>query len=87
MAKEVFQRTKPHVNVGFPMQVTSSLRRTGLSAAGIEQALRGIVVSDPQDRAVIARILTAFASIPQSVAETYDWPGAYMQRFDSVDKG
>jgi hypothetical protein len=84
MAKEVFQRTKPHVNVGSSAHVSTSLRNMGLSTLGIQQALRGIIVSDPQDRAVIARMLTVLASVPRSVAEIYDFPGEYAQRFDDV---
>lgn len=60
-----------------------SLQGAGLSMLGIQQALQGHVVSDPADRAAIARILAAFASLPPHArAEIYDHPGAYAQRFD-----
>ena len=85
MAKEVFQRTKPHVNVASAAQVKALLRHVGLSPVGIQQALGGTVVSDPNDRAVIARILTAFATTPHVAAELYDYLGAYAQRFDGED--
>jgi hypothetical protein len=56
--------------------------------SGIQQALQGNIVADPSDRATIARILAAFASLPpHSRAEIYDYPGEYAQRFDGVDTG
>ncbi|HJQ56220.1 MAG TPA: hypothetical protein VJ890_04905 [Vineibacter sp.] len=59
-------------------QVRASLRRTGLSAFGIDQALQGNVVSAAADRAAIARILAAFAALPaQTAFEVFDYPGDY----------
>jgi hypothetical protein len=69
------------------LQVTASLQKAGLSTLGVQQALQGNIVSSPTDRAAIAKILAAFGSIPQALLEIYDWPGAYAQRFDGVDKG
>jgi hypothetical protein len=64
----------------------ASLQRHGLTMAGIQQALQGHIVSDPADRAAIARILTALASLPpHAAAELYDYPGEYAQRFDGAD--
>jgi hypothetical protein len=69
-------------------QVTGALQRSGLSLIGIQQALQGHAVSAPSDRATIARILSAFATLPPHViAEIYDYPGEYAQRFDGVDPG
>jgi hypothetical protein len=69
-------------------QLMVSLQRRGLSMAGVQQALHGHLVSDPADRAAIARILAAFASLPpHAAAELYDYPGEYAQRFDGVDPG
>ena len=65
-----------------------SLQRSGLSSLGLQQALRGSIVSAPADRAAIARILAAFASLsPHAAAEIYDYPGEYAGRFDGIDKG
>ncbi len=69
-------------------QVMLSLQRAGLSTSGIQQVLQGGIVSDPSDRAAIARILTALASLPpHAAAELYDYPGEYAQRFDGIDPG
>ncbi len=69
-------------------QLTMSLQRSGLSLLGIQQALQGRIVSDPSDRATIARILAALASMPpHALAGLYDYPGDYAQRFDGVDAG
>ena len=51
-----------------------SLQRTGLSVTGIRQLLQGNIVSDPADRAALAKILTAVASLPNEQLEHY--PGA-----------
>lgn len=65
-----------------------SLQRTGLSSLGIKQALGGKIVSDPSDRAAIARVLAAFASLPPHTAlAIYDYVGEYAQRFDGVNIG
>jgi len=59
-------------------QLTDSLHRFGLSTVGVQQALRGSIVASPADRAAIARILAAFASLPHHVAlEVFDYPGEY----------
>jgi hypothetical protein len=69
-------------------QVMASLQACGLSMSGIQQALQGSIVVDPSDRAAIASILAAFASLPPHARfEVYDYPGEYAQRFDGVDKG
>lgn len=68
-------------------QLTASLQKAGLSTLGVQQALQGNIVSNPTDRAALAKILAALGSIPQAVLEIYDWPGEYAQRFDGVDKG
>jgi hypothetical protein len=69
-------------------QVMASLQACGLSMSGIQQALQGNIVADPSDRATIASILAAFASLPaHAKAEVYDYPGEYAQRFDGVDTG
>ncbi len=69
-------------------QLTVALRRRGLSMAGVQQALGGHIVSDPADRAAVARILAAFASLPpHAAAELYDYPGVYAQRFEDADPG
>jgi hypothetical protein len=75
------------VSVG-AAQLTSSLQRTGLSMLGIRQALQGDVISQPTDRAVIAKIVSAFATLPPNTQyEVYDFPGEYAQRFDGVAPG
>lgn len=69
-------------------QVMRSLQRSGLSMSGIQQVIQGAIVSEPADRAAIARILTALATLPPHAAsEIYDYPGEYAQRFDGIDKG
>ena len=69
-------------------QLVMSLQRSGLSMLGIQQALQGSLVSDPSDRATIARILTTFASLPpHATSELYDYPGEYAQRFDGIAPG
>ena len=69
-------------------RVMGPLQRSGLSLMGIQQALQGHIVSDPSDRATIARILAAFAILPpHATAEVYDYPGEYAQRFDGVGPG
>ncbi|MGH7470319.1 MAG: hypothetical protein ACRENP_20440 [Longimicrobiales bacterium] len=68
-------------------QLIGSLQRTGLSVSGIRQALQGNIVSDPSDRATIARILASVAALPNAQLEHYDFPGAYAGRFDGIDTG
>lgn len=52
MAKDRFYPTKPHVNVA-----RQRLRQAGMSTTGVEQLLRGNLVSSPNDRALIAQIV------------------------------
>ena len=54
MAKQVFQRTKPHVN-----QTISKLQDLGLSSTGARQAAAGQMVTNAQDRERLAVILSA----------------------------
>jgi hypothetical protein len=76
-------RPSTHLRPANTAQVTATLQRSGLSVPGIRQALDGSIVSDARDRAAIARILAAFASLPIGPAlEIHDYPGAYAQRFD-----
>lgn len=68
-------------------QLITSLQRHGLSLAGIQQVRQGQIVSNPTDRAAIAKMIMTFANLPPAVLEVYDYPGEYAQRFDGVDKG
>ncbi|MGH7460540.1 MAG: hypothetical protein ACREMA_05875 [Longimicrobiales bacterium] len=69
-------------------QLLTALHRAGLSIGGVQQALRGDIVSSPSDRAVIAKMLAAFVTLAANdKLEHYDFPGEYAQRFDGVDTG
>jgi len=70
-------------------QLAASLHRFGVSTAGVQQALRGTVVSSPADRAAIARILAAFARLPPHTAlEIFDYPGEYpLKKAGEADVG
>ena len=70
-------------------QLIAALHRFGLSTAGAQQALRGTIVSSPADRAAIARLLTAFASLPTHTAfEIFDYPGEYpLKKAGEADVG
>jgi len=69
-------------------RLAASLQQSGVSVLGSQQALQGQVVSDPSDRAAIARIVAGFANLPPHAGtEIYDCPGSYAQRFDGVDPG
>jgi len=61
MAKEKFYRMKPHVNAGARMR----LAQIGFSAAGVWQITSGQMVTDPQDRNLLAEVLTTL-EIPAS---------------------
>jgi hypothetical protein len=54
MAKEKFCRNKPHVNIGS----ISTLRRLGLTAAGAQQVLSGRLVTNLDDREIVADLLS-----------------------------
>jgi hypothetical protein len=54
MAKEQFERAKPHLS-----QAVGRLQRMGISALGAQQALNGQLVSSSQDRAQLARLISA----------------------------
>lgn len=56
MAKEHFTRSKPHVTV-ITMDV---LARWGCSPLGVLQITRGLVVTDPKDRMLVAELVTEF---------------------------
>ena len=53
MAKDRFYRTKPHVNGGGMIQ----LQQLGFSALGVHQIRHQQVITDPQDRGLVAEIL------------------------------
>jgi hypothetical protein len=56
MAKERFTRTKPHV-----MFITMNvLARLGCSPLGVLQITRGLVVTDPKDRSLVAEMVSEF---------------------------
>lgn len=56
MAKEQFTRSKPHVLV-----ITMDLlTRWGFSPLGVLQITRGLVVTDPKDRLLVAELVTEF---------------------------
>ncbi len=61
MAKEKFYRTKPNVNAGTIMR----LAQNGFSTVGARQIAFGEIISDPQDRILLAEVLTT-ASGPWS---------------------
>lgn len=54
MAKEQFERVKPHIN-----QTVSRLQQLGISSMGARQALNGQSVTSAQDRANLAKLLSA----------------------------
>ena len=54
MAKEKFERTKPHVNVQ-----SVRLQQIGISSIGARQALQGQPITDAGDRARVAEVLSA----------------------------
>jgi hypothetical protein len=53
VAKEKFIRNKPHVNVS----VSQWLAGRGFSALGVYQVTRGLVVTSPRDRVLLAELL------------------------------
>jgi len=61
--------------------VMARLREMGVSGPGAQQAIDGHVLSNPQDRVIIAGILGRALS-PASA--TYDFPGDYAASFDGV---
>jgi DNA-binding transcriptional MerR regulator len=60
MAKEQFQRTKPHVNVATTAR--QRLRQAGMSLAGIDQLLKGRPLTQSEDRELVARIVVQAAN-------------------------
>jgi len=56
MAKDTFQRTKPHVNVG----ALFGLQKLGFSGLGVFQISNAQMVTDPQDRDLLAAVLTEY---------------------------
>ena len=65
--------------------VMARLRELGLSGAGAQQVLDGHVLSNPQDRLIVAQILGR--TLAPAAQETYEFPGEYAARFDGVDTG
>jgi len=65
MAKDRFERTKPHVNVW----AMDGLAQLGFSAVGVHQIATGQVVTDPADRALTAGILGDAQAHPSSGRE------------------
>ena len=71
MAKETFERTKPHVNVGTISQASRSsqaarthrlrsiLMTTGVSAVGARQFANGQLVTNPEDRRLLSEVMHA----------------------------
>ena len=71
MAKETFERAKPHVNVGTVspssrsagasqgFRVRSALLAAGVSAIGARQFANGQVVTNPGDRQRLAEVMHA----------------------------
>ena len=57
MAKDQFYRTKPHVNAG----ALFGLQKLGFSGLGVFQIANAQVVTDPQDRDLVAAVLTEYA--------------------------
>ena len=53
MAKEQFTRSKPHVNIS----LLPRLVQRGFTPTGAYQVLHGLVVTDPQDRQLVAQAI------------------------------
>jgi hypothetical protein len=66
--------------------VMARLRELGLSGAGAQQVLDGQVLSNPQDRLIVAQIL-GLTLAPQAAQEMHDFPGGYAARFDGIAPG
>jgi hypothetical protein len=65
MAKDVFYRTKPHLNGGGMIQH----KQLGFSALGVQQITHHQVITDPHDRGLVAEILGEGRIDPKSRSE------------------
>jgi hypothetical protein len=64
--------------------VMARLREMGVSGPGAQQAIDGLVLSNPQDRVIIAGILGR--ALSPSI-QMYDYPGEYAASFDASSPG
>jgi len=64
--------------------VMARLREMGVSGPGAQQAIDGQVLSNPQDRVIVAGILGRALSPSSAV---YEYPGAYAASMEGISPG